>query len=283
MKLPLEHHLNIERDAPASQILIEHNRLPQAEILECFNNGAIWVEGRSKPKRLYDANRQLKAGQKLHLYCNQSTLQPCPFEPRLISDLTRFSIWFKPAGMLTQGSKWGDHWTLYRWIEQHVWPDRKCLITHRLDRFTHGLMIVAHDGDINSRFHRQFEQQQVKKTYRAIVSGLLDQADISDIDTPVEGKPALTRVRKLSEDPQTQLTLLELKPQTGRKHQIRVHLSSIGHPVLNDRLYASGPYTGDLQLQACALSFQHPDNHGPIEISLPESLLFQSASVAQSG
>lgn len=270
MKLPLALHIKAQQSRQAKDLLQQKSGLSADIINRCFDNGSVWLYKSVKPVRIRDTQTILSSGQEIHLYCNQSTLDPCPYVPVLIQDFETFSIWDKPSGMLSQGSKWGDHWALYRWIQQHVWPQRQSFITHRLDRFTQGLMIVAHTQECNSLLHRMFEDRQVEKTYRAIVKGLIENEQPFDISNDIQNKPAVTSIRLISHDTHSNYSIVEAKPQTGRKHQIRIHLASYGHPVLNDRQYGSEPHTGDLKLQASALQFAHPYTRQKLQINLPQ-------------
>ena len=271
---PLELHLTPEiYPQLARDLLSAHCDLPTHDMLACFAHGAVWLETTGKPERLYAPETRLRPGHQLHCYCNDSTLTPCPYRPQLIEDFGDFSIWDKPAGMLSQGSKWGDHWTLQQWIRQHLWPERDCLITHRLDRYTRGLMIVAHSEEINRRFHRLFEQRAIEKTYRAIVHGSMTKGDSQLIAEPIDGRSAETRLSVIDLDRQNNRSLLELQPATGRKHQIRRHLAAIGHSVINDRLYGRPPFNGDLMLQACALAFRNPLTRQTVEVRLDTETL----------
>ena len=134
-------------------------------------------------------------------------------------------------------------------------------------------MIVAHNAITNQKFHRLFEQRQIKKTYRAIVSGLMASTEEFQVDTPVQQQSAITRIKVLAQNTDMQKSLVEVKPETGRKHQIRVHLFELGHPVVNDRQYGSAPFAGDLQLQASALEFTPPEQQNILQISLPQDKL----------
>jgi len=252
----------------AIELLGHYAELSQAELELCFDNGAVWLEATGKPQRIYDPATPLKKGQKIHLYCNQSTLSSCPFVAKLIADFDSFSVWNKPSGMLSQGSKWGDHWALYRWIRQHHWRERDSYITHRLDRFTQGLMIVAHDAEMNKKLHRMFEARQIQKTYRAIVQGLLAIGEQRTLSTEIEHRTAETQFRAIDQLPPANQSLLEIHPKTGRKHQIRIHLADIDHPVVNDRNYGQPPFDGDLMLQASALEFIHPQDGTPLKLEL---------------
>lgn len=275
LETPVElHQPVIYGGQTALQLLTTSQNLSSQQIEQCFDNGAVWLQSSGKPVRLYDAETLVKQGQTVHLYCNASTLTDCPYTPDLVEDQQQFSIWNKPSGMLSQGSKWGDHWTIQRWIKKHIWPQRDCLITHRLDRFTSGLIIVAHDDAINRQFHRLFEKRAIHKTYRAVVIGDMSSGEDINIETPIDGKSALTRLKVLQSHAELMMSLLEIKPETGRKHQIRRHLAQAGHPVVNDRQYGMQPFSGDLMLQASALEFQHPVTQASLCFELkPENLL----------
>lgn len=259
LELPVELHKQvIYSHQTAMEMIANSDILSEQQITQCFDNGSVWLQESGKPARIYDAKIVLKPGQMLHCYCNQSTLSPCPYKPELVKDFEDFSIWDKPSGMLSQGSKWGDHWTLHRWVKQNIWPERETFITHRLDRFTQGLMIVAHQKTINWQFHRLFEGREIHKTYRAIVSGLMAEGEDRTINTLVEEKLAETQIHVIGQQLDSQQSLLEIKPTTGRKHQIRIQLAELGHPVVNDRQYGLPPFEGDLMLQASGLEFNHP-------------------------
>ena len=268
------HRQVIYKNQSAIDLLESLQELSREQIDLCFKNGAVWLETTGKPQRLYNPQVILKPGQKIHCYCNTTTLAPCPFKAELVADFIDFSIWNKPSGMLCQGSKWGDHWALYRWIRQNHWPDRESYITHRLDRFTSGLVIVAHTEETNKKFHRMFESRLIKKTYRAIVSGLMAQGQQLILDTKIDNRNARTLVQVIQQHNSAQQSLVEIKPETGRKHQIRIHLAEIGHPVVNDRNYGQAPFNGDLMLQASELEFSNPMDNKNIVASLePGKLL----------
>jgi 23S rRNA pseudouridine1911/1915/1917 synthase len=142
-------------------------------------------------------------------------------------------------------------------------------IVHRLDRATSGVIIGAKNVTALSALQKQFAQRKVKKTYIAIVAGRLKQ-DEAIIDMPIErnprapatfrvgvnGKAAVTRFRVIR-DTKT-VSLVELKPETGRTHQLRVHLAHIGHPIIGDPLYGTGQHGDRLYLHALSLEITLP-------------------------
>ncbi len=142
-------------------------------------------------------------------------------------------------------------------------------VVHRLDRATSGVIIGAKNQQALSHLQKQFSQRKVKKTYIAVVAGHLQPAE-AVIDMAIErnpkapstfrvgpnGKSAKTHYQVLQESPD--YSLVELKPETGRTHQLRVHLAKIGHPIVGDPLYGSGTYGDRLFLHALSLELTLP-------------------------
>jgi len=147
---------------------------------------------------------------------------------------------------------------------------------HRLDYATSGLLIVAKTHNTMTKLNQMFEARQIQKTYVAIVFG--DIAESGEIDEQIKSKTAVTKFKKLKtipSDKYANLSLVELQPTTGRKHQLRIHLEGIGHPIIGDHKYP-GQYKSQtikgLHLHASNLSFKHPvtDEEISIEAELPK-------------
>jgi tRNA pseudouridine32 synthase/23S rRNA pseudouridine746 synthase len=158
------------------------------------------------------------------------------------------------------------------------WPDARTV--HRLDQATSGLMLFARGAAIQRQLSIAFASQGVHKTYEAVVHGLVDETE-GVIDAPLaadwpnrprqridiaSGKPSRTNWWVASRDTAANRTRVWLEPTTGRTHQLRVHLASIGHAIVGDALY--GPQTSvqepRLLLHATQLSFMHPV-HGTVQ------------------
>lgn len=272
---PIELHLSSEQPSSLEALSAQQDKLTLEQVKQCMDNGAVWLTQKNKTKRVFNPELIIEPEQTLHVYCNEFTLQACPYEPTLVSDQQDFSVWFKPSGMLSQGSKFGTHWSIHRWIEQHVFKDRACFITHRLDRFTQGLMIVAHNKEINHQLHRLFENRKISKTYRAVVLGLFPKGECVEINSQINRQDAQSIVTGLEQSESRGQSLVSVKPKTGRKHQVRRHLSYIGHSVLNDRQYGEPPFDGDLMLQAAELEFEHPSSNEMLHFVIPETSLLQ--------
>jgi tRNA pseudouridine32 synthase/23S rRNA pseudouridine746 synthase len=150
---------------------------------------------------------------------------------------------------------------------------RALWVVHRLDAATSGVVVFARNGTAARALSRAFQEQLVEKRYVALVSGG-PRLDEGRIDAAIEviggrarvserGKPASTSWRVLSRGRHD--ALLELEPRTGRMHQLRVHLASIGHPIAGDRVYG-GSAASRLMLHAERIRFPHPKSGEPVEI-----------------
>jgi tRNA pseudouridine32 synthase/23S rRNA pseudouridine746 synthase len=177
----------------------------------------------------------------------------------------------KPAGLLSVPGK-GDHMAdclITR--AQAVFPE--CLLVHRLDMDTSGIMVFAMTHHAQRHLGLQFEKRYTKKTYIARVHGHLAEKE-GTIDLPLivdwpnrplqkvdheTGKSALTEWRLLRHEDGT--SLVRLYPQTGRTHQLRVHMLAIGHPIIGDPFYATGAARDAprMMLHAEELRLRHPD------------------------
>lgn len=177
----------------------------------------------------------------------------------------------KPAGLLSVPGKGAHLADCLISRAQAAFPD--ALLVHRLDRDTSGVMVFAMTSAAQRHLGLQFEKRQVKKTYVARVWGQLEPKD-GTVDAPLivdwpnrprqkidwgTGKPAVSdwKVQR-HEDHATRVRLF---PQTGRSHQLRVHMLSLGHPILGDPFYATGEALDAprLMLHATELRLRHPE------------------------
>ncbi|MBL4815642.1 MAG: RNA pseudouridine synthase, partial [Shewanella sp.] len=221
------------------------------------------------------AKRALKLGDELHLYYNQQVLAHRVDAAELIFDGGQYSIWYKPYGMLCQGSKWGDHTTINRYAETHLSPDRPAFIIHRLDRAATGLVLIGHSKKTTAALAKLFELRQLEKYYQVIVEGQFNLGNLESvtIETDVDGKAARSHATLLAFDEQKKRSLVQVKIESGRKHQIRIHMASIGHPVVGDRLHGIAKEDElNLQLTSCYLKFTCPITDEIKAFELPERL-----------
>ncbi|OXS14771.1 RNA pseudouridine synthase [Zobellella denitrificans] len=188
----------------------------------------------------------------------------------------------KPSGLLSVPGRELIHRDSLSYRVARVYPGVQ--VVHRLDMATSGVIVMALHPKAHRELSRQFRERETAKRYYAWVHGRLEQ-DAGSIDLPLccdwpnrprhmvsleHGKPALTHWRCLRREPDR--SLVELTPITGRSHQLRVHMLSLGHPILGDNLYASGEALAmapHLQLHAAWLAFRHPRSKQWLEFSAP--------------
>ncbi len=259
----MEKHISVPEDnIKAIDLLAEHTDLSRQQLKKVMQQGAVWLTHKQSTRRLRRATKKLQYKQSLHIYYDPNVLNQRSRSALLIADEGDYSVWFKPCGMYSQGSKYGDHSTLYRWAETHLTPQRNAFPVHRLDRATSGLIIIAHSKNSAVRLSEMFAKRQVDKFYKALVKGSLSVP--MTIDKPVQNKKAITQILAQKINTERQESLLDIQILTGRKHQIRQHLSDIGYPIIGDRLYAlqkTEEQTIDLALTAYKIRFISPFDH----------------------
>lgn len=259
--MKFEEHIEIsEEDLKAVDVLAKSCEFTKQMIKQIMGKGAVWLTREQSTQRIRRADKLLKPGDTLHLYYDEDVLTKKLENPTLISDEGIYSIWYKPYGMLSQGSKWGDHCTINRWVEKNLQPQRPAFIVHRLDRAATGLIIIAHQKKIAAYFSKLFQERQIDKHYQAIVHGKF--SENLTLNSAINDKPALSHAKLLIFDESTNQSLVEVSIETGRKHQIRRHLSEAGFPIVGDRLYGkdNDNYEKDLCLASCYLSFNLPSS-----------------------
>jgi len=285
---PLELHITVtDADSSAVQLLYEAvkeaaneapketQELSKQAIKAAMTNGAVWLTRGTSSQRLRRAKRALQHGDKLHLYYNPQVQAEIPPEPDLIADVGDYSVWRKPSGMRSHGSKWGDHCTIMRWAETHLQPERTSFTVHRLDLAASGLILVAHSKSCAAALAKLFQERRIDKRYRAIVHGDFSQQTVPlRIESPIDGKASSSTATFLQLSADSQRSLLDVNIETGRKHQIRRHLAETGWPIVGDRLYGEGAADGaDLQLTAYRLAFDCPVENKPAVYELPAEWL----------
>ncbi|MCH2057073.1 MAG: RNA pseudouridine synthase [Thalassotalea sp.] len=277
------HHLQQSEPDTAISILKTHTSLSISELKAAVSKGALWHEKGKSVQRLRRVKKQINTGETLHFYYDAKVLSQISPEAKLIDDCADYSVWFKPNGMLSQGSKWSDHCTITRWAQTHLPGDRACFLVHRLDRATSGIILVAHTKSATKAFGKLFERHDLTKCYQAIVhqpyaqqhspSSLRSNQSTDSapfvVTTEVDGKSAHSEFSLIECDEENGLAKYQIYIKTGRKHQIRKHAASLNMPIVGDRLYGLGARDNkqdkenlkaqpDMQLCAVKLGFTCP-------------------------
>lgn len=271
-----------------------HERLPEysrACLQRWIKVGRVRVNGAAAR-----SSHTLHAGEQIEV--EPALLPPLRAEPEAIpltilyQDADVIAI-DKPAGMVVHAGAGHHRGTLVNALLHHFGQlsttggDLRPGIVHRLDRETSGVLIVARTDQAHQSLAEQFRTRKVEKTYLALVRGSIsppqgtitkriarDPVRRTRMTTRVEsGRTAVTHYRTLEQ--LANLSLLEVKIGTGRTHQIRVHLSSIGHPIVGDSLYGAPrriqriPAPDRFFLHARRLRFLSPSTGEPIEVESP--------------
>lgn len=164
-------------------------------------------------------------------------------------------------------------------------------IVHRLDKDTSGIIVIAKNDKAHINLSEMLKNREVEKTYLALVREIVKENE-AVINMPIarskvdrkkmavqkEGKEALTKFKVLKRFYENEVTLLEVKIETGRTHQIRVHLSKIGYPIIGDEVYSNGKNKWNVKgqmLHAKALKFKHPITGKKMELEAKEPRYFE--------
>jgi tRNA pseudouridine32 synthase / 23S rRNA pseudouridine746 synthase len=189
----------------------------------------------------------------------------------------------KPSGLLSVPGRGDDKQDCL--INRITTEYSNALIVHRLDMDTSGLMIIARNKNSHRLLSNLFEQRQVIKEYVAVVNGIIKEGK-GEVNLPLitdwpnrpkqkvdhqSGKQSITHYEIIERNTKNNQTRVKLKPVTGRSHQLRVHMQSLGHPISGDRLYADKinyNKSSRLLLHASFLEFTHPVSKQLISIKL---------------
>jgi tRNA pseudouridine32 synthase / 23S rRNA pseudouridine746 synthase len=255
----------------ACDLLVQATGLSKSAVKQAMNAGAVWLRrGKAKERRLRRATFEIRPQDQLAIYHDPSILSRKAAPAFCLEDHQHYSIWFKPAGLMTQGNRYGDHCALTRQVERFFKPARKVYLVHRLDRETAGLVLVCHHSEAAGRFSRMFRSREVKKGYVVGVRGdLRRHGQRGEITLPLGNREARTQYRWSAYDPKRDESEAQVEIITGRTHQIRRHFDMIGYPVVGDPRYGEGNKnrTG-LKLFATSLAFTCPYRHHPIRIRI---------------
>ena len=264
--------------------------LSRTRIKRLIVDGEVEVDGRSA-----NPGFRLRAGQSVAIRVPEpipSHMMPQSIPISVLYEDEHMLVVDKPAGMPVHPGVGHPDSTLLNAVlglDSTIGSiDRKLRpsLAHRLDKDTSGLVLVARSDQSHERLAAQFKDRSIQKGYLALVAGHPDPAD-AIIDAPVgrdpddrkkmaivdDGRPASTLYRTLTN--YRDCSLIDVKPRTGRTHQIRVHFASIGHPIVGDETYGRADNRLDRHfLHAAYLEFEHPATgvRHEIESPLPQDL-----------
>ncbi|TCS83495.1 RluA family pseudouridine synthase [Tepidibacillus fermentans] len=281
------------------EILFNHYQFSRKSLSKVKNTKGIYLNG----EPVYVTVR-VHRGDLLQIYVPIETSEFIPPEPvdfEIVYEDQDIVVVNKPAGIVVHPTKSHPNRTLANGLV-YYWKAKgerfRFRPVHRLDRDTSGLLVIAKNQYAHHKLALQLQDRTLKRTYRAIVHGYVAE-DKGIIDAPIMKDPehALRRIVVTDLHPETKpaityykvierfsdATLIELQLATGRTHQIRVHMSYIGHPLVGDELYGGEIGENGMQrqaLHAIELEFHHPTTekslhyHAPLPLDM-QSFLFQ--------
>ncbi len=241
-----------------------------------INDGKVTINGKPATK----AGTKIRYGEVVEINYEPGAFVIPEIELPILYEDEDCVVIIKPIGLLSHSKgAFNPEPSVGTWLHNRLddklrasdadQPNQRAGIVHRLDRATSGVMICAKTPEALTALQKQFAQRRTKKIYSAVVAGELAEAE-AIIDMPIERnpkKPQLFRVGINGKEAQTAYktlevdnnkSLLELAPRTGRTHQLRVHLSQLGHPIAGDTLYG-GAEADRLYLHAHSLEITLPN------------------------
>ena len=255
-------------------LLASETGLSKSKIKDAMNKGALWVgkeKGQVGPigklRRLRKATAMLHPGMRIEFHYDEKLLALKPPKARLLEDLKEYSVWYKPAGLMAQGTMYGDHCSLLRHVEINFGNSREFFLVHRLDREAAGLMLIAHTKKAAAELSEIFRNNLIIKKYRVEVLGNpAEKCSKGTIDLSLDGKTALTEYEVESYHPASNTSIVDVTIKTGRLHQIRRHFDMIGCPVMGDPKYGQGNKNKEgMKLEAYSLRFECPIRKTEVE------------------
>lgn len=242
--------------------------ISRATVSKLIDKGVVKVNGEIASKGGY----KLRPHDIVEIDYEATVQPPVPeIELEILYEDEDCVVIVKPASVLSHSKgAFNPEGTVDSWLRQRIvgMAGERAGIVHRLDRATSGVMICAKTAEASSWLQKQFSQRKVKKIYVAVVQGKLA-TDHALIDMPIErnpkkpqtfrvgsnGKTAQTEYKVLKTS--TRYSLVELRPTTGRTHQLRVHMHQLEHPIVGDDLY-DGMRADRMYLHAKSLEITLP-------------------------
>ncbi|MBS0620496.1 MAG: RluA family pseudouridine synthase [Verrucomicrobia bacterium] len=239
-------------------------------------SGRVTVDG----KRVERANLLVQPGQEVIVGPKVSFVGE---EIRILYEDDHLVVLEKPEGLLSVATDFETRATVHHKLKRR-YHNRSIFPVHRLDRETSGVMLFAYTPRARDNLKGQFEARSIDKVYYAFVQGILPERQgtwesylLEDetyfVKSQEMGKLAITHYEVLKE--KKFLSFLKLKPETGRKNQLRVHTSEAGVPIVGDKKYgATANPIKRLCLHAQSITFTHPENGKRLTFSVPLPPLF---------
>ncbi len=291
-------------DKAVVRALVGISEVSRSQVERWIEQGAVAVDGKVITKPAY----KLEEGDSVNIDVpseRPTTLEPLDLPLEIAFEDQHLLVVNKPAGLSMHPGAGNTSTTLANAIVRHVGHEQLRVgetdrpgIVHRLDKDTTGLVVVAKSTSVLAALSKQFSERSAGRTYRALLFSTprgvrpIQRADAGEVNAPIGRHPTQRRLMAISEKGRLAVTtwrvierfrygtLMECKLQTGRTHQIRVHMQSIGCPVIGDRVYGdfsnlpqvlreAADQFGRQALHAATLSFTHPATNERLSFCAP--------------
>ena len=276
--------LRVEQDCLLLEFLLAKLSKKNRKIIKAvLRDGQISVGNRV----VTQFNHPLKAGQMVTVSWEKKSSASLEHGVKIVHEDKDLIVIDKPAGLLTIATDKEKRKTAYAVLSGYIKeqdPNAKIFIVHRIDRETSGLLLFARSEKVKDTIQETWMSTITERVYAAVVEGQVEKEKdvvtswltessafkVYSSQKPGQGKKAVTHYQTIKSD--QNYSLLKLSLETGRKHQIRVHMQDLGHPIVGDKKYGSGNKSlKRLALHAQVLAFIHPVTKLPcyFETSIP--------------
>ena len=244
-------------------VLAEKSNLSKSLIKKLMMYGAVHNTYKKKRKRIRKAKTTLCMGDVVECYYDPKISLDDDFEFKPLHETKHYGVYLKPSGILSQGTDYGDKNSIFRYVEK---LRKRAFLVNRLDKETEGLVIVAYDSRTQNLFQEMWKKGVTKK-YQAIVLGEL--SGKGTFNDKINTKESTTHYESIKTIDNR--SYMDISIETGRKHQIRIHFSKAGHPVMGDPKYGKGNKNRDgLKLVSYLIEFCDPHTKKMVKVSLPK-------------
>ncbi|UOK64947.1 RluA family pseudouridine synthase [Paenibacillus sp. OVF10] len=268
--------------------LLQHLKSGRNAVKSILGRGQVSVDQKVVTK----FNEALTPGQIVYIRKEGAVAAPSLTGINILHEDDDIIVIRKEAGLLSIAADKTDDLTAYRQLTEHVRrtnPLNRIFVVHRLDRDTSGVMMFAKSEEVQQKLQNNWKENVQDRVYVALVEGAVakEEGTISSwlketktlkmysSSRPNDGQHAITHYKRLKSN--REFSLLEVRLETGRKNQIRVHMEDLGHPIAGDRKYGARTRDlGRLGLHARILSFIHPttDELMSFETDIPKPFLY---------
>ncbi|MBE0674739.1 MAG: RluA family pseudouridine synthase [Bacteroidales bacterium] len=286
MRQVLQHkddtNLTVKEEALLMQFLIENLKHKSRDnIKSLLKNKQVWVNG----QYVTPYNHQLHQGDSVVIKWSPSSYGSLSRSLRIVYQDDHLIVIDKFHGLLsiaTEGEKQATAYSILSSFVKQQNSAGKIFVVHRLDRDTSGLMMFAKSEEVQTLLQTNWKDSIIDRTYMAVVEGQVEEPEgtiksymyeskalmMHTTKNPEKGDLAITHYRTVKSKPS--YSLLEIKLETGRKNQIRLHMQEIGHSIVGDKKYgATGNPIARLALHASVLAFIHPVTHEKMRFESP--------------